>query len=247
MELLTPHFGLFFATLLFYFIIAGVIIYCVRIGKLTFPAAVAALLIGVSVAVGDGLKGVCILFTFFALGVWATSHRKDLKAKIAAEGSHPQGRTAGQVFANGGVAAIMALLSLFAPGPDNLYQLMLAASLASALADTLSSELGMVYGRNFFNILSFKKEPKGLDGVISLEGTVIGAAGAAIISLIYGGFSQLSLIVLIAGVLGNLADSLLGAAFERKHLIGNNTVNFLNTLFAALVAALLYFCMIHAG
>ncbi|ACU62123.1 DUF92 domain-containing protein [Chitinophaga pinensis] len=247
MELPTPDSGLFFATLFFYFVIAGVIIYCLRIGKLTFPAAIAALLIGVFIAVGDGAKGVFLLFTFFVLGVWATSHRKDLKAKISTEGDHPQGRTAGQVFANGGVAAIVALLSLFAPGPAHLYQLMLAASLASALADTLSSELGMVYGRNFFNILSFKKEPKGLDGVISLEGTLIGAAGAAIISLIYDGFSQLSLIVLIAGVLGNLADSLLGAAFERKHLIGNNTVNFLNTLFAALVAALLYGCILYAG
>jgi uncharacterized protein (TIGR00297 family) len=247
MELLTPHFGFFFFILLFYFLIAGVIIYCVRINKLTLPAAVTALLIGISIAVGDGPKGVLLLFTFFVLGVWATAHRKDLKAKISAEGDHPQGRTAGQVFANGGVAAIAALMSLFAPGPADLYQLMLAASLASALADTTSSELGMVYGRNFFNVLSFKKEPKGLDGVISLEGTVIGAAGAAIISLIYAGFSQLSLIVLIAGILGNLADSLLGAAFERRHLIGNNAVNFLNTLFAALVAAILYFCIIQAG
>lgn len=243
MELLTPHFGPFF----FYIFIIGVIIYCLRAGKLTLPAAIAALSIGVLVAAGGGPKGVGLLFTFFALGVWATGHRKDLKAKIPTEATHSQGRTAGQVFANGGVAALMALLALIDNEQTELYQLMLAASLASALADTASSELGMVYGRNFFNILSFKKEPKGLDGVVSLEGTIIGAAGAAIISLIHSGISQLSLIVLIAGILGNLADSLLGAAFERKHLISNNVVNFLNTLLAALVAALLYFFMLHAG
>ena len=244
MELLTPQFGPYF---FFYITIIGVIIYCQRTGKLTLPAALAALLIGTLVAAGGGPKGAVLLFTFFVLGVLATGHRKDLKAKIPSEATHSKGRTAGQVFANGGVAAIMALLAIIDEERTELYQLMLAASLASALADTTSSELGMVYGRNFFNILSFKKEPKGLDGVVSLEGTIIGAAGAAIISLIYSGISQLSLIVLIAGILGNLADSLLGAAFERKHLIGNNTVNFLNTLFAALVAALLYFCMLHAG
>jgi uncharacterized protein (TIGR00297 family) len=236
MELLTPSFGpgiiLLFALFIIY----------VMYRKLTTSALVIALLIGVLVYFGTGINGIILLFAFFSLAVLATSHKKDLKAAISSDGRHPQRRTAGQVFANGGVAGIVAGLALIDKEHPALYHLMLAGSLASALADTWSSELGTVYGRNFYNILTFKKEPRGLDGVVSLEGTAIGAAGAAIIALLYGGFHTESLIVLAAGLLGNLTDSLLGAALERKQLISNDAVNFLNTLSAALIGLVLYFC-----
>jgi len=41
-------------------------------------------------------------------------------------------------------------------------------------------------------------------------------------------------------MLGNLFDSVIGATFERNGLIGNNFVNFLNTLFAALIGFILF-------
>jgi uncharacterized membrane protein len=42
--------------------------------------------------------------------------------------------------------------------------------------------------------------------------------------------------LLVAGTAGNLADSVLGATLERRGVLDNNTVNFLNTLTGALVA-----------
>ena len=117
------------------------------------------------------------------------------------------------------------------------------------MADTLSSELGMVYGRRHYNILTWKPDEKGQDGVVSFEGLLIGIAGSVVIAIIYipgqpvsqSGSSRVIslLIIVLAGTLGNLADSLLGAFFERQGRLSNNIVNLLNTLTGALAAGLL--------
>jgi uncharacterized protein (TIGR00297 family) len=222
-------------------VILAIAVLCVKLRKLTRSGGVMAAGVALLVAAGSGYGGLLLLGAFFVLGVTATGHQRH--RKVLPGEQHPEQRTAAQVFANGGMAAIMALLAIINPDCEDMYLTMLAASLAAATADTLSSELGMVYGRNFYNILTFKKEAKGLDGVISLEGTLLGAAGAGILALLYGicfGMDETVWFVGVAGIAGNLADSLLGATLERKHLIGNDMVNFGNTLFAALVAMVLY-------
>ena len=223
-------------------LLLAVMLLSVKAGKLTLPAALVGGLTGFLVFAGAGYAGILLLGVFFMLGVLATSHKKEVKARIIMHGLHPERRNAGQVLANGGIAALMGLLALIDPVHAQVYVLMLAASLASATADTLSSELGMVYGRNFYHILTFKKDEKGLDGVVSMEGTLLGAAGAAVIAVIYAlffGFGKESWLIILAGIAGNLVDSVLGALLERKHLINNDVVNFLNTLAAALIVLLL--------
>lgn len=217
-----------------------IMVLCVKTGKLTVGASVCSVLIGCLVFAGSGYAGLSLLGTFFILGVLATAHKKEQKATIHRDGDHPEKRTAGQVFANGGVAGLAAIAALADPIRVDLYSMMLGASLAAATADTVSSELGIVYGRNFINVLTFAREEKGLDGVISREGTLLGVAGSLVIAGVYAlfeGFDLSVLWIVIAGNLGNLADSILGASLERGRYIGNNAVNFLSTLLAALVVA----------
>jgi uncharacterized protein (TIGR00297 family) len=149
-------------------------------------------------------------------------------------------RTAGQVLANAGGAGMLGLLAWLAPATAPLAGLMLAGSFAAATADTLSSELGNVYGRRYYNILTLRPDTRGLNGVVSLEGTALGLAGTAVLAAVYclGSGSSWAAFgaLLVAGTAGNLMDSVLGATVERRGWLGNNAVNFLNTLTGALVA-----------
>jgi len=212
--------------------------------KLTPAAGFTGALIGGATYAGGGYPGLLLLALFFILGTAATSWQKEKKLTIRDNAAHQSTRTSGQVIANGGVAAIAGMLALIFPSHQPLFRLALAASLSSATADTLASELGMVYGRRFFNILTWKTDQRGQDGVISIEGTFAGMIGSAIIGAVFILTSQSGakdfLIIFLAGTFGNLIDSLLGALFERKGLLTNDTVNFCNTLAASLLAILLF-------
>jgi uncharacterized protein (TIGR00297 family) len=231
--------------------------FSLRWKKLTVAAAITGAAIGWLIYAGAGYTGLTMLTVFFILGTAATSWKRNEK-RIPPGSTYPSPgsgyqptRHAGQVIANAGIAAIAGLLMICFPPWRPLLKVMMAASLASAAADTLSSELGMVYGRRFYNILTGRRDQKGLDGVISIEGLLFGLAGSAIIALLYIagnhfqdaagnhiGYSRF-FIILLAGTIGNLADSLLGATLERRHLISNDIVNFGNTLVAALAAGAL--------
>lgn len=216
----------------------------VRTGKLTIAGALTGGLLGFFIFLGAGYVGISMIGVFFILGTAATSWRISWKISQKVAEQDKGKRTAGQVFANAGVAGISGLLTLAYPEGVHILRLMMAAALASATADTLSSELGNVYGRNYYNIITFQKEKRGPDGVVSWEGTLFGVAGSALIALIYilgFGWSTAFLWIVLAGTIGMMADSIIGATLERRHLLNNNAVNFLNTLIAACVGALLYF------
>ena len=214
--------------------------YSVRRGKLTPNAAATGGMLGLLIYLGSGLAGLGLLGLFFALGTAASGWRGADKRRLGLAEENQGRRTTGQVLANAGVAAGLGLLAWLRPELAPLAGLMLAGSFAAATADTLSSELGNVYGRRYYNILSLKPDTRGLNGVVSREGTALGLAGSAVVAAVYclsfgsGGVAFGAL--LVAGTVGNLTDSVLGATLERRGILGNNAVNFLNTLTGALVA-----------
>lgn len=230
-----------------YFILLAVLIVAMFLSvwakKLTAGAALTGGLLGLFIYAGAGFTGIVMTAVFFLLGSVATAWGMGFKESSGLAELNKGRRKAGQVLANAGMAAILGLMVLIFPRQQPLLQLMMAATFASATGDTLSSELGNVYGRRFYNIFTFKKDSRGLNGVISLEGTLFGIAGSVVIAAIYAvGFSGgiYILWIVIAGTIGNFCDSFLGATLERRHVIGNNWVNFLNTLCAAVVMLLLY-------
>ncbi|MDR3715014.1 MAG: DUF92 domain-containing protein [Puia sp.] len=239
------------------FLVAGAV-YSVKAHKLTLPAALTGAFLALAVFAGGGYTGLAMMAGFFFAGTAATSWKLSWKRQQGLAEHEKGTRTAGQVFANAGVAAFAGLAALLAPFHAEKFQLLIAAAFAAASSDTLSSELGNVYGRRFYSIIGFGKGERGRDGVISLEGSLCGLAGAVLIAGIYlagGGLENIFCprnhfsawtfrfkftgIIVVAGITGNIVDSLLGATWERKQYIGNNAVNLLNTAAAALCAWLL--------
>lgn len=227
------------ADILFYILVSIAGIATLRFRLLTLPAAVSGVAIAILLFSAFNFLGIVLMLAFFILGNAATLYRRsEKKGRVRDEGP----RKASQVFANAGIAAVIALYVLISKESSSIFKLMMAASFASATSDTLSSELGIVYGKNSFNILSFQKERAGLDGVVSLEGFAFGILGSAFIAVLFGFFEGWNVDVLVitaAGFAGNVADSLLGALFERKGKMNNDMVNFLNTVVGVVVAIVL--------
>jgi len=236
--------------LIYIFLAIGMIV-SVAAKKLTPIAALTAGIVGILVFEGGRYTGIIMLTVFFILGTAATGLKRKKKQQIGAADAHKTGRTPGQVLANGGVAALLGLSGWYAPEYQVLLTYMMAGSLAAATADTLSSEIGTIIGRRFYNILTMKPDERGLDGVVSLEGTIVGIIGAAAIAAIFASSYSWDIgtvWIVLAGFAGNTVDSVLGATLERRKVMGNNMVNFINTLTGALTCWLLfslqmfYFC-----
>lgn len=213
-----------------------------KASKLTLAGSITGGAVACFVFLGGGFAVIFLLGSFFLLGTLATSWKIKVKEELSAAEGNKGRRTAGQVIANGGVAGAMGLLAYVFPGQQQLFHLMMAAALSSATADTLSSELGTLYGKKFYNVLNFQYDKRGENGVVSLEGFLIGIAGSTIIALVYAlgfGWDLTFAWIIIAGTAGNIADSVFGATLERKSYVKNDAVNFFNTLVAAFTAMLL--------
>lgn len=187
---------------------------------------------------GGGPGAFAALITVFALA-WITTrlgYQGKQKLGIA---ERREGRKASQVLANLGVATACAALSLLSHDRA-LFLLAMAAALSEATADTVSSEVGQAVGKSARLITTWRPVSPGTDGGVSLIGTLAGIAAAGIVSSVgvLGGLlpRQWLLVSMAAAILGMVADSFLGAWLERRHLVNNDSVNFLGTLIAALAA-----------
>ena len=179
------------------------------------------------------IKMFYLLLAVFAVTLAATrlvAERK--KQLLAAEAV--DGRSASQVIANLGVAALFAAL---APAG---WTVLAIAALAEAAADTSSSEIGLAFSGKTVLITTWRPVAPGIDGGISLHGTAAALAAAIVIALTARALGLVpphhAAIIVYAGFLGALVDSLLGALLEKPGLLNNDLVNLLSTAAAVGIA-----------
>jgi uncharacterized protein (TIGR00297 family) len=185
------------------------------------------------------------LLALFVLTFAVTKIGKSKKDRLGT-GESKRGRNAAQVAANLGISALAlhySVWGIFRLHPwSGVLEFVAIAALAEAAADTVSSEIGQVFGGTPRLVTTLQPVQPGIDGGITIAGSTAGIVGAAIVSWI--GFGLLSgpameTAFLTAGctfcaTVGLLFDSVLGATLERKGYLNNDAVNFLSTLVSAL-------------
>ena len=201
---------------------------------------VAGFLVGFLIYAFLDWRGYLLLLTFFIIGSACTKfgYKRKAAAKLAQENKGRRGMR--HALANAGVATACALFAALTPYPV-LFALAFAGAFATAAADTASSEIGQLLGRRTFLITTFRPVPRGTEGAVSLEGTLAGIFASLMIAAIGAGVGLFPwkgvLAVVIAAFLGTTFESVVGAALEKRQLLDNEALNFLNTLVGALVAA----------
>jgi uncharacterized protein (TIGR00297 family) len=206
--------------LLFGFLLAALIGFTAyRAHSLTKSGAWGAFLEGTIIFGLGGWKWAVLLMAFFVSSSALTRLFGKKKASLNEKFDKGGTRDVGQVLANGAIASIFAGLHFFFPAASWTW-LAFAASLAAVNADTWATELGVLSPSLPRLITSWKPVERGTSGAISLYGTLAAAGGAALIAILGAllgpaghGWANLE-IILIAGLLGSLFDSFLGATVQ---------------------------------
>ena len=206
--------------------------------------ALSAIAIGTAITASFGLRGFALMAGFFLVGSTVTKLGYARKAALGIAQEKGGARGWQNAFANGGIPALLALFGLLSHGPARTaYLIAYAAAVATAAADTCSSEIGKAYGKRTFLITTLRPVPAGTEGAISIEGTLGGLFGAAFIAslgVLTGLFpAEGALIVTLAGFLGALAESVIGTVAEKRGWLDNHGLNALNTAIGAAIATLI--------
>ncbi|KGG15348.1 MULTISPECIES: TIGR00297 family protein [unclassified Prochlorococcus] len=156
------------------------------------------------------------------------------------------------VWGSAATGAILAIAyQLFSGYGEYFIFIGFSSSFSAKLADTFGSEIGKRYGRKTFLITNLKRAKAGTDGAISLEGTYASFFGSLIMGLVMFLLSfinslQSLFIVITSGFIATIMESYFGAVFQQRiSWLTNEVVNFIQTLFAALLSMLIAILLIN--
>ena len=185
---------------------------------LTTYGASAAIGIGMSVIVMAGIEWLIPLFFFFGSSVLIGKNFKTKSNK--SDKKHGKPRDKFQVISNGLPYAVSSFFFIVAP---DISALMMGVSMATATADTWSSEIGIYFKGKTYDIFKMRPVAAGVSGGMSLSGTVAGLIGSALVAVIcsyifFERFNPMYFnVVAVFGFVGMCLDSFLGSFFQIKY------------------------------
>lgn len=198
--------------------IAGVIVAAAvalaarRLRTLTASGAFAAWIAGACIFGAGAWTYTAVLFAFFLPSTLLSRIGRARKRALIDIGKHGA-RDAWQVVANGGIAALCAVLATATHA--HAIAAAFAGAFAAASADTWGTEIGTLAKQAPRSILTLKPLTTGLSGGVTLAGTLAEVAGAFIVALVAWALGVGPLWAVAAGgIAGALADSLIGAGLQ---------------------------------
>lgn len=196
---------------------AAVCIVIYIFGWLTLDGVKSAWIVGWIVFGLGGLPLALLLLLFFLSSSLVS---KDLPGDDNA--TRESRRDARQVWANGFWLALFAMV-YFTTG-QSIWLFAGIASIAVATADTWATEIGghRIKGKTYL-ISTFQPTNPGTDGGISIAGSLAGLSGSLLIAagtwfLIPEAAISTLIFIAVAGFLGSLADSLMGALIQGTYI-----------------------------
>jgi uncharacterized protein (TIGR00297 family) len=211
---------------------------------ITAAAALTGVLLTFVLCLAAGPGALFPVFVVFLLTLFSTRIGRRKKERLGT-GERRHGRGSLQILANIGASALCAA-PLLATGHARAILLAGAsAALAEAAGDTVSSELGQALGGIPRLVTTLRRVSPGQDGGITTAGTVFSLIAIYIVcaASVWSGLllPRYYWTVFAAAFFGTIVDSLLGATLERPGRLGNNSVNFSSTVFAAALSIAVLF------
>jgi uncharacterized protein (TIGR00297 family) len=201
-------------------------------GALKSGGMVGAVITGTLIFGLGGWEWGVLLIAFFVSSSALSFYRAGDKEGLAEKFAKGHRRDLGQALANGGVAAVVAVLSRVLPplcpplpGREVSWFAACAGAMAAVNADTWATELGVLSPRPPRLITTGKRVEVGASGGVTWLGRAASSGGAALVGLLGGlgalilgqGWAAAGVLLLAAtagGLAGSLFDSLLGATLQ---------------------------------
>ncbi len=171
-----------------------------------------------------------VLGVFFVSSSLLSHFKEREKAAVAEKFEKGHRRDFGQALANGGLGALIALLSVTVPDslvPRSAWFYLFIGIMATVTADTWATELGTLSKKAPRLITNGRAVEVGTSGGVSPLGTGVSFAGGLLIGLTAGVFAAvagtlawsvvpgIALLGALSGAAGSLIDSLMGATIQQ--------------------------------
>ena len=196
---------------------------------LSRDGSVAAVACGAASTAAGWAWGALLVAYFVASSIVTAVGQRRKEARTAPIAEKGGERDAAQVGANGAAFCVAALATLAVPDGSPWRPIVACGAigaLAASAADSWATEIGVLIGGTPRSIIARTIVRAGESGGVTWAGTLGGMAGAAFIAtiatllgLVRGGFADgAPLALLLAGMIGSILDSVLGATMQaRRH------------------------------
>jgi uncharacterized protein (TIGR00297 family) len=198
-----------------------------RTRSLSADGALAAIVVGTCIFGCGGWAWGVVLLVFFVPSSLLSRYRRSDKQHLAEKFAKGARRDLGQVLANGGAAATLAVVHAWHPEP--VLAAAFAGTMATVTADTWATEIGVLSRRPPRLLTTGRTVAPGTSGGITVLGSSAAAAGAVTIAVVFqlliwadgllgvrgpAPSPAFALAAVAGGLAGCFSDSLLGATVQ---------------------------------